>query len=275
MSFKTEFFDVGKGQHMAVDHAGQGSAIILIHGIPGGPLVWQKVGAQLAKHYHVIIPHLLGFAGSSRPTDEKALWADTQAGAITSVLGQLRIQRAVLIGHDFGGPIAAMLLRESQVQWTHVALFATNVFPDAPIPFPLSLTTMPAIGALARLLIFSKPSMAMMLRQGVGSNGPALNATVYLGDDSQVRSIRTIFSYALTHIQSLYTPIKESLAGHRLPALVGWGERDPFFSVEQGRQTAEHLNGNFILFSQAGHFLPEECPNELVQHVSRFVGKQA
>lgn len=275
MSFTTEAFDVGNGRTMAIDHAGQGSAIVLIHGIPGGPQAWHPVGMQLAQHHHVIIPHLLGFAGSSRPSEVQALWADAQAAAIQAALARLGIQSAMLVGHDFGGPVAAMLLRQPQVEWTHLALLSANIFTDTPIPFPLSLTTLPAVGALAKSLIFSRPSLAMMLRQGVGRGGTVLQPGVYLGDHAQDRAIAAIFAYALSNIQSLYAPIEAALAGSRLPTLVAWGDQDPFFSAAQGRRTAEFVGGEFILFQGAGHFLPAERPAELVDALARHLSTRA
>ena len=80
MSFRTESFDVGKGRNMAIDYAGHDSAIILLHGIPGGPMAWHTVGAQLAKHHRVIIPHLLGFAGSSPPVKSLIRFLGSSAG---------------------------------------------------------------------------------------------------------------------------------------------------------------------------------------------------
>ena len=53
-----------------------------------------------------------------------------------------------------------------------------------------------------------------------------------------------------------------------VPAIVGWGDRDPFFPVAIGRRTAELLpDARFRLFEGAGHFLPDERPDELAADI--------
>ena len=66
-----------------------------------------------------------------------------------------------------------------------VSLLAGNTFPDTPIPFPLSLVTAPVIGGLLSRLLFSTPSLNLMLRQGTGPGSAPPDAGVYLGDSGQ------------------------------------------------------------------------------------------
>jgi pimeloyl-ACP methyl ester carboxylesterase len=49
-----------------------------------------------------------------------------------------------------------------------------------------------------------------------------------------------------------------------VPAVVGWGDRDPFFPVAIGQRTAALIpDAQFRLYEGAGHFLPEERPAQL------------
>ena len=256
--FDTIYTIVENDYQMAADVFGDGDAIILIHGIPGGPEEWHKIAIQLKKSFKVVVPHLLGFKDSSKPKNFKELWADSQAQGILEVCDKLRIHKAVLVGHDFGGPVAAKLIKLRPQYWTHLALFSTNTFRDTSIPPPLSFTLIPVIGKIFQKVIFSKPSLAMMLRQGVSRPGISLDESVYLGDSQQVQSIATIFSYALTNLDKLYQPVEQALSEYKRPSLVGWGDKDPFFSVDQGKRTAKLVNGTFSLYKNAGHFTPEE-----------------
>jgi pimeloyl-ACP methyl ester carboxylesterase len=229
------------------------------------------VATRLSRSYKVIVPHLLGFQDSSRPEKPAELWVDAQAEGVLAICDQLSVQTAVLGGHDFGGPVAAKLVELRSPGWTHLALFSANVFRDTPIPPPLSFAVLPIVGRLFRKLLFSRPSLAMMLKQGVGRPGVSLASAAYLGDKRQARVIGTIFSHALTNLNSLYPPVEQALAGFNGPALVGWGDKDPFFSVEQGRRTADLVNGVFSLYEGAGHFTPEECVEEIVADLHQLV----
>lgn len=270
-AFETIYASVGNGQKMAADVFGDGDAIILLHGIPGGPDAWHKVAVELGHSYKVVVPHLLGFKWSSRPTQPTELWTGPQAEGVLRVCDELGIHNAVLVGHDFGGPVAAKLTELRPKGWSHLALFSTNTFKDTPLPPPLSFTVMPVVGTIFQKLLFSRPSLAMMLRQGVGRPGISLEKSAYLGDSQQVHAIATIFAYALTKLDSLYPPIERALSANERPSLVGWGDKDPFFSVDQGRRTAELVNGTFSLYKGAGHFTPEECVEEIVSDLRRLI----
>src|SRR5688572_19153190 len=88
---------------------GDGEAVVLLHGIPGSSRAWEPVASRLASEFRVIAPDLLGFGGSSGKRDADALWADSQACAVAALLDGLDIERATLVGHDFGGPVALLL----------------------------------------------------------------------------------------------------------------------------------------------------------------------
>lgn len=169
----------------------------------------------------------------------------------------------LVAGHDFGGPVALLLARSRPDLVTHLALFSTNAFTDTPVPFPLSTINTPLVGRLAASVLFSTPSLWLMLRSGTGRPRTHLNVAAHLGDWRQQSAIRTIFEGSLRHLAELYAPVEDALETVRVPAHVGWGARDPFFTVEQGRRTATALRAAFELLPEAGHFLPEERPVEV------------
>ena len=192
------------------------------------------------------------------------------------LLEELSIDRMALVGHDFGGPVAAHLLAMAPERVVALALFATNAFPDTPIPFPLSLLNVPVLGFMAERVLFSRPSLAMMVRRGVGRPKPNLDLRTYLGDSHQQAAIATIFSSSLRRLRELYAPVEAALASARVPALVGWGDRDPFFPVATGRRTAALIPGaRFRLYEGAGHFLPEERPHEVAGDLAELLASTA
>jgi pimeloyl-ACP methyl ester carboxylesterase len=49
------------------------------------------------------------------------------------------------------------------------------------------------------------------------------------------------------------------------------GDRDPFFSVEQGERTAAAARASFSLYPDAGHFLPQERPTEVAADLNALI----
>lgn len=258
---------------MAYRRSGDGPTVVLLHGIPGQGRVWEPVQAALGNALDVVVPDLIGFGDSRRPSSPTIdnVGPAAQAAGVAELLDELAVGRATVIGHDFGVPVSVLLAATRPDLVGGLALLAGNVFPDTPIPFPLSLATAPVIGGSLSRLLFSGPSLSLMLRKGVGPGCAPPDASVYLGDGNQRRTIATIFSGALTRLVELYSPVVSALGALEVPVLVGWGDRDPFFPVEQGERTAAAANARLQVFHGAGHFLPHERPAEVAGEVAAFV----
>jgi pimeloyl-ACP methyl ester carboxylesterase len=240
------------------------TAFLLIHGIPGSAAAWDPVAARLAEHHSVLAPDLLGFRGSRGPDHPDGLLAPGQARHLLALLDDEGIDRVLVVGHDFGGPVAVHLAAAAPERVAGLALFATNAFPDTPIPFPLSLVNAPVVGGLAARLLFSRPSLALMLRRGTGTPSVPMDVDRSIGDRHQRAAIAAIFTQSLRRLDELYRPVEAALASLAVPALVGWGDRDPFFPLAVGRRTAALIpDARFHLYAGAGHFLPEERPAEV------------
>jgi pimeloyl-ACP methyl ester carboxylesterase len=252
---------------IAYRRVGKGQPVVLLHGIPGSASSWRLVAAEMPDTLDVLIPDLLGFGASDRPRSLQALHARAQASALAALLDELGMDKATVIGHDFGGPIAITLASSRPDLVNALGLLATNAFVDTPIPFPLSLTTAPLIGSLARRGLFSGPALRMMLRQGVGPNSSRPDPLTHLGDRRQQRAIATIFAGSLTRLAELYGPVEAALGRIDLPAFVGWGDHDPFFDLAQGARTAAAIGVDLRVYEGAGHFLPHERPHDVAAEV--------
>ena len=260
------------GNGMAYRRGGSGSTIVLLHGIPGQGRAWDGVEAALDGSFDVVAPDLIGFGasdGPSRPTVD-IVGPAAQASGVAALLDDLGVRGATVVGHDFGAPVAALLAAARPDLVVALSWLSGNAFPDTPIPFPLSLANAPVMGGLFSRLLFSAPSLRLMLSRGTGPGSPPPDAAVYIGDRRQQRTIAAIFSGALTRLAELYSPVAAALEDITVPVLVGWGDRDPFFPVEQAERTAAVSRARLRIFEGAGHFLPHECPTEIAREIARF-----
>lgn len=257
---------------MAYRRGGSGPTVVLLHGIPGQGRAWERVHAELEGKFDVVVPDLIGFGDSDRPSKPtiENVGPAAQAARVAELLDELAVPPATVVGHDFGAPVGVLLAATGPDRVAALSLLAGNTFGDTPIPFPLSLSTVPVIGGLFSRLLFSTPSLMFMLRRATGPGTAPPDANVYLGDRGQRRTIATIFSGALTQLAELYAPVTAALEDIEVPVFVGWGDRDPFFPLEHGERTAAAANAPLRVFPGAGHFLPHERPVEVAREIAAF-----
>ena len=107
--------------------AGQGPAVVLLHGWPQTWYMWRDVMAGLAARYRVIAPDLRGLGDSSRPADgyDKKTLAQDVWHLVHDVL---REESLFVVGHDWGGPTAFALAAQHRAAVRRVAIF------DVPVP---------------------------------------------------------------------------------------------------------------------------------------------
>lgn len=246
-----------------------GPTVVLLHGIPGSSRSWGGVVRELQDSCTVLVPDLVGFGASERTSDIARLHAHGQAASLESALRPLLAPGAVLVGHDFGGPVAVELLGRMPGAFGGLMLISTNLFPDTPIPFPLSLVRMPMVGRLAAAAIFSRPSLRLMYRQGSRTR---IDPRPGIGDRTQAKAIATIFGSSLRNLDALYRPIASAASEVRLRTLVVWGDGDPFFGTGQARRTADAIPGaNLEILIGCGHFVPEEQPEKVARLIQELV----
>ena len=99
--------NVADDVRLRVYQAGQGFPVVLLHGFPELAYSWRHQVPFLAEHgYRVITPDQRGYGGSSRPEAIEAYDLDSLAGDVASLIDALGEEQAVVIGHDWGSPVA-------------------------------------------------------------------------------------------------------------------------------------------------------------------------
>lgn len=95
------------GIRMAFYEAGTGPVVVLLHGFPEVAYSWRRQITDLAAAgYRVIAPDLRGYGLTDRPTAVEDYDLANLMGDLVGLLHALKIEKAVFMGHDWGGIIA-------------------------------------------------------------------------------------------------------------------------------------------------------------------------
>jgi pimeloyl-ACP methyl ester carboxylesterase len=91
----------------AVQDEGVGPAVVLLHGFPDSHSLWRhQVEALVGAGYRVIVPDLRGFGESSKPAEVERYRVLEHVGDVLGILDSLDVQRAHVVGHDWGAVLA-------------------------------------------------------------------------------------------------------------------------------------------------------------------------
>jgi len=95
------------GVTLDVQVEGEGRPVILLHGFPDTKRLWSKtVPALVGAGFQVIVPDQRGYGASDKPDDLDAYSIPFLAIDVTAILDNLGIERAHVVGHDWGAAIA-------------------------------------------------------------------------------------------------------------------------------------------------------------------------
>jgi len=115
---------------LSVTSAGNGPAVVLLHGFPEIGYSWRHQIPVLAEAgYRVLAPDLRGYGWSDAPDGVDAYTIDQLVGDVIGLLDAHEIDEAVIVGHDWGALIApwVALFRPDRVRG--VALLSVPYVP--------------------------------------------------------------------------------------------------------------------------------------------------
>jgi haloacetate dehalogenase len=263
---------------------GSGPPLLLIHGYPQTHVMWHKIAPRLAQRFTVVMTDLRGYGDSSKPPDgENHSNYSKRAMALdqVEVMRALGFERFAVVGHDRGARVTWRLAVEHAESVTKAAVldivplpysrvtreFATQYFHwfflIQPAPFPETL-----IGNNAEYYLRSR-----FLRPGAGTNAIAPEALA-----EYVRCFRdpatihaTCEDYRAGASIDLDHSGEDGTRKVMCPLLVLWGERGTVGRLEPvmdiWREKAVNAAGRSL---PAGHFLPEEVPEETLSALLEF-----
>jgi len=95
------------GIRMHLAEAGTGPLVLFCHGFPESWYSWRhQLHALAGAGYHAVAPDMRGYGQTDRPASPTQYTMLHHAGDMLGVLDALGAQTAVIVGHDWGAPVA-------------------------------------------------------------------------------------------------------------------------------------------------------------------------
>jgi haloacetate dehalogenase len=273
--------------------SGSGSPILLLHGFPQTHLMWRSVAPLLARNFTVVCADLRGYGRSGCPvsTPDHAPYAKrAMARDLVLVMERLGFPRFSVAGHDRGGRVAYRMALDHPGRVDRLAVLdvlpTETVWDRADARFalaywPWSILAQPE-PLPERILEAAPEAIIDNALEGWGSPSavfpPEVRAAYVqaLRDPAHIHAICEEYRAAATldreHDKA------DRADGRRIacPLLALWsagGALDTWYAEAGGpialwQAWSDHARGHPI---DAGHFFPEEAPEQTAEAVSRMM----
>jgi len=243
------------GGDLSYIEAGEGPAVVLLHGFPSSSYLWRREIPLLAGRMRVIAPDLLGYGESDKPP-EAPLSLAAHAGYVGELLSGLGVGSAALVGHDIGGGVAQLLATSGMA--TTLALVDPVAFGDWPTAGMRTVQATPRgreTKEMAERIVRLAFEVGMEHRAFLSPAELDVYVAPWIADPPALfRAARAMDGRGLEGVEA-------NIAAHGLPVFVLWGEEDAFNPPSLAERLLEALPGATVaLLPGCGHFVTEDAP---------------
>jgi pimeloyl-ACP methyl ester carboxylesterase len=282
---RREFIDVGEVKlHAVLAGPPDGPLVILLHGFPEFWYGWRNQILPLAQAgFLVATPDQRGYNLSPKPRELSAYRVDRLAGDVIGLIRALGHEKAILVGHDWGGIVA----------WTAAALYPRHVARLVALNAPYLMVTPDVIQRnpaqlrmSAYILFFQTPIFAEAILRNNNWEllAQALRRTSRPGTfpEAAIEQYRQAWwrQGAMTAMLNWYRallrrppplPRRPRISA---PTLILWGAGDTALSRPMAQLSAalcDHVR--LVFFEHASHWVQHEEAEKVNELMIEFLGE--
>ena len=273
-------FVEANGIRVHVAEAGPADAppVLLLHGWPQHWYMWRRVMAALRGEFRLLAPDLRGFGWTEAPGH--GYDGETFAADQVALLDALELERAHVVGHDWGGWTAILM------GILHARRVDRMVVCNAPHPWSrLSPRVVAELWRSWYALLIATPVIGRRVLQSawIARQYLSINAGLPFDDEETEvysRSFREpARAQAVVELYRYYQRVVlETVRGrwqaHRLspPTLLLFGERDVSLSTKLLPGYEAHADDMRVeLVPDSGHFIVDEKPELVIERSRRWL----
>lgn len=253
-----------KNTSISFTDEGKGTAIVLLHGFLENKKMWDAFVPEFSKKYRIITIDLLGH-GNSEPLGYIHTMEDN-ADVVHAVLSELRIRKAVFVGHSMGG---------------YVALAFAELYPEFMKGLVLLNSTSRADSDERktnrdRAIKAVKQNYTNFVRLSIANLFSENNRERLANDIEQVKNeaVKTPLQGIVASLEGMKIRKDREVLLHfsPYPVLLILGEKDPVLNYEETIEQIEGTKVQLVAFPD-GHMSHIENRVELIGVLSGFFKK--
>ena len=233
-----------KNTKISFSDTGKGTAIVLLHGFLENQRMWDGFVVSFSKKYRIINIDLLGHGQTECLGYVHSM--EDNADMVHAVLSELRIRKAILVGHSMGG---------------YVALALAELFPETIKGLVLLNSTTRADSEERKT---NRDRAIAAVKQNY-TNFIRLSITNLFSENNRERLISEIENVKIAALKTPLQGIVASLEGMKIrkdrevllhfapfPVLLILGQQDPVLNYEETKEQIENTPTQLVSFPD-GH----------------------
>jgi pimeloyl-ACP methyl ester carboxylesterase len=276
------------GWRMHYVDEGHGHPIVLLHGNPTWGFLYRDIIGPLVKAgRRVIVPDMIGFGLSEKPSRESAHTLDGHSANLTALIRQLNLSNITMVCHDWGGPTGLSFAMSNPDRVSALVVMSTWAWPLPPAEFhtrlfPWRMMHAPLVGPYL-----------------LGRHNALAGRGIYLSVVDRERFRREAqpvyeavlpdaTSRLLTWVWPRWIPLDDSaqalprfawlereLRASPLPSLIIWGRQDDVFDAAtfatRFKTLLRHAEGPHFVTGR--HFLQEDSGPAIASLIVSFLDR--
>lgn len=233
-----------KNTKISFSDTGKGTAIVLLHGFLENQWMWDGFVASFSKKYRIITIDLLGHGQTECLGYVHSM--EDNADMVHAVLSELRIRKAIFVGHSMGG---------------YVALALAELYPETIKGLVLLNSTSRADSEERKK---NRDRAIVAVKQNY-TNFIRLSITNLFSENNRERLISEIENVKIAALKTPLQGIVASLEGMKIrkdrevllhfapfPVLLILGKQDPVLNYEETKEQIENTPTQLVSFPD-GH----------------------
>ncbi len=258
-----------------------GPPVVLLHGFPDLWYGWRRqIGPLAAAGFRVIVPDQRGYNTSDKPDGVAAYRVDALAEDVVGLLDAASLERAAIVGHDWGAVVAWWLglahpervSRLGILNVPHPAVMRRHLF-TSPRQIRRSwyVFFFQLPGLPERFLARDDfANLARAVRGGRPGTCTAEDLAVYREAWRQPGALTAMVNWYRAAFRSASRRLPRLRMG--VPTLVLWGTRDRFLGREMAEPSVALCDdGRLELFETATHWLQHDEADAVNDRLVRFL----
>ncbi len=243
-----------------VDEGYGGRPVLMVHGNPAWSYMWRRLIPAVSVGHRALAFDLMGFGKSEKPHPMLHDFSH-HARIVSGFIQSLGLRNFVLVAHDWGAPFAMQYVVRNQQNIAGLILMNTFLTTDYRIPPSVASKITPAVIKDSSIHPGDIPAAVMEAYWAPFPDEESRKA---------YQAFATMFPDSTSHPS--YMPMREveqALPRVKIPTLIIWGtgRSGPAYA----ERIAKMIPDSKISQVKAGHFVPEDAPDEVEKLVLDFL----